>query len=143
MEAPDSNMVPQIGGTSTFPTNPEDFDSDDRISFSQLDNKFLLVHENGTEYEFNEGKNGAEGRWIAVLDEELMEQQQRAYAVQGVDENEPVDAMRRKRKKEYVNGEDVSYIISYVFRHNHCYSTSWKIVSYDYFYIHTSINLMN
>lgn len=111
MDVPDSNTIPQIGGTSTFPTDPEEFDSDDRISFSQLDNKFLLVHENGTEYEFTEGRNGAEGRWIAVLDEELMEQQQRAYAVQGVDENEPVDAMKRKRKKEYVNGEDVSFLL--------------------------------
>jgi len=28
--------------------------------------------------------------------------------VAGVDENEPVDAIKKKRKKEYVNGEDVS-----------------------------------
>lgn len=98
----------QSSNQSTFPTNPEEFDMDDRISFSKLDNKYLLVHENGTEYEFTEGRNGADGRWIPVVDEELMEQQQRAYAVQGVDENEPVDAIKRKRKKEYVNGEDVS-----------------------------------
>lgn len=111
MEPPALNPDPQSGGVSgksSFPTNPEEFDKDDRISFSKLDNKYLLVHENGTEYEFTEGRNGAEGRWIPVLDEELMEQQQRAYAVQGVDESEPVDAMKRKRKKEYVNGEDVS-----------------------------------
>lgn len=104
-----SPITQQTGSSGfSFPTNPDEFDSDDRISFSKLDNKFLLVHENGAEYEFVEGKNGAEGRWMAVLDEELMEQQQRAYAVEGVDENEPVDALKRKRKKEYVNGEDVS-----------------------------------
>jgi len=88
---------------SSFPTNVEEFDSDDRISFSTLDNKFLLVQADGTEFEFDR----AIKRWIPVLDEALLEEQQRAYQVSGVDENEPVDAMRKKRKKEYVNGEDV------------------------------------
>ena len=36
-----------------------------------------------------------------------MEQQRQAYAVQGVDESEPAVAPK-KRKQEYVNGEDVS-----------------------------------
>ena len=88
---------------SAFPTNPEEFDSDDRISFSKLDNKFLLVHEDGTEYEFDD----AIKRWIPVLDEALLEQQQKAYMMSGVDESEPAEAMKRKRKKEYINGEDV------------------------------------
>ncbi|KAL3420892.1 nuclear mrna splicing factor-associated [Phlyctema vagabunda] len=88
--------------SSNFPTNPEDFDSDDRISFSKLSNKFLLEQEDGTEYEFDD----AIKRWIPVVDEALLEEQQRAYQVSGVDESEPVDAMKRKRKKEYVNGED-------------------------------------
>lgn len=90
-------------GASSFPLNPEEFDSDDRISFSKLDNKFLLVQDDGTEFEFDD----AIKRWIPVLDEALLEEQRKAYAVQGVDENEPVEAQRRKRKKEYVNGEDV------------------------------------
>lgn len=87
-----------------FPTNPEEFDADDRISWSKLDNKFVLVQENGDEFEFN----GAVKRWVRVIDESEAEQQQRAYMVAGVDESEPVEAMQRKRKKEYVNGEDVS-----------------------------------
>jgi HIV Tat-specific factor 1 len=91
---------------SAFPTNPVEFDSDDRISFSTLDNKFLLVQEDGTEFEFDE----AIKRWIPVLDEALLEVQQRAYMVSGVDESEPVETMKRKRKKEYVNGEDVSLL---------------------------------
>lgn len=89
---------------SPFPTNPEEFDSDDRISFSKLDNKFLLVQEDGVEFEFDD----AIKRWIPVLDEALLEEQQKAYRVSGVDESEPVEAMKRKRKKEYINGEDVS-----------------------------------
>jgi len=87
----------------SFPTDPSEFDADDRISFSKLDNKFLLVQDDGTEFEFDD----AIKRWIPVLDEALLEEQQKAYKVSGVDETEPVEAMKRKRKKEYVNGEDV------------------------------------
>ena len=92
------------GTAAPFPTNPEEFDSDDRISFSKLDQKFLLVQDDGTEFEFDD----AIKRWVPVLDEALLEEQQKAYRVSGVDESEPVDAIKRKRKKEYVNGEDVS-----------------------------------
>lgn len=88
---------------SSFPTDPAEFDADDRISYSKLDNKFLLVQDDGTEFEFDDALK----RWVPLLDEALLEQQQKAYAMQGVDENEPVEAQRRKRKKEYVNGEDV------------------------------------
>ncbi|TVY48180.1 Splicing factor U2AF-associated protein [Lachnellula occidentalis] len=93
---------PEEVQASNFPTNPEEFDSDDRISFSKLDNKFLLVQDDGTEFEFDD----AIKRWIPVLDEALLEEQQKAYRVSGVDETEPVEAMKKKRKKEYVNGED-------------------------------------
>lgn len=86
-----------------FPTNPEEFDSDDRISFSKLDNKFLLVQEDGTEFEFDNGLK----RWVPILDEALLEEQQKAYKVEGVDD-EVVDRKNKKRKNEYVNGEDVS-----------------------------------
>lgn len=94
----------QEATASVFPTNPEEFDSDDRISFSKLDNKFLLVQEDGSEFEFDDGIK----RWVSVLDEALLEQQQQAYMVAGIDESEPVEAKRKKRKKEYTNGEDVS-----------------------------------
>ncbi|EKD12141.1 uncharacterized protein L3040_003347 [Drepanopeziza brunnea f. sp. 'multigermtubi'] len=85
-----------------FPSNPEEFDSDERISFSKLDNKFLLVQADGAEFEFDDALR----KWRPVVDEALLEEQQKAYMVSGVDEAEPVDAMKRKRKKEYVNGED-------------------------------------
>ena len=104
------NMEPQdpfLHASSSFPIDPTEFDADDRISYSKLDNKFLLVQEDGTEFEFDD----AIKRWIPVVDEALLEEQQRAYAMQGVDENEPVEAQRKKRKKEYVNGEDVGRIL--------------------------------
>lgn len=88
---------------AAFPTDPNQFDSDERISFSKLDRKFLLVQDDGTEFEFDD----AIKRWIPVVDEALLEEQRKAYQVTGVDESEPVDALKRKRKKEYVNGEDV------------------------------------
>ncbi|POS83797.1 hypothetical protein EPUL_005089 [Erysiphe pulchra] len=87
---------------SSFPTNLQDFDGDERISFSKTDNKFILVQSDGSEFIFDE----AIKRWVPVVDEALLEAQQMAYKVAGVDENEPVDVKNRKRKKEYVNGED-------------------------------------
>jgi HIV Tat-specific factor 1 len=115
MEPPDVSTQT----SSSFPLDPSEFGADDRISFSKLDNKFLLVQDDGTEFEFDE----AIKRWIPVLDEALLEEQQKAYAVQGVDENEPVEEQRKKRKKEYVNGEDVralspSFSYVYIFATN-------------------------
>jgi HIV Tat-specific factor 1 len=102
---------PSLYASSSFPIDPAEFDADDRISYSKLDNKFLLVQEDGTEFEFDD----AIKRWIPVVDEALLEEQQKAYAVQGVDENEPVEAQRKKRKKEYVNGEDVCHCFILLF----------------------------
>lgn len=41
------------------------------------------------------------------LDEALLEQQSAAYAVQGVDESEPAQPLKKKRKQIYTNGEEV------------------------------------
>ena len=88
-------MAAPTSGPLSFPTDPQTFDSDERISFSTLDKKFLLVDANGEEYEFDDALK----RWVPVLDEELMAQQAAAYRVEGVDENETVEEMR-KRKRE-------------------------------------------
>jgi len=44
------------------------------------------------------------------LDDALLEQQRQAYAVKGVDESEPAQQPKKKRKQEYTTGEDVSEI---------------------------------
>ncbi|KEY71038.1 hypothetical protein S7711_00862 [Stachybotrys chartarum IBT 7711] len=44
----------------SFPVDVQEFDSDERISFSRLDNKFIAVHDDGTEYEFDADAK----RWI-------------------------------------------------------------------------------
>lgn len=36
-----------------FPTDIQEFDGDDRISFSKLDNRFIAVQDDGTEFEFD------------------------------------------------------------------------------------------
>ncbi|KAI0430629.1 hypothetical protein F5Y09DRAFT_223623 [Xylaria sp. FL1042] len=59
----------------SFPTDPQEFDSDDRISFSRLDNKFVGVLDDGSEFEWDAQLK----RWIPSIDEELLAQQQSAY----------------------------------------------------------------
>lgn len=63
----------------TFPTDPAEFENDDRISFSKLDNKYIAVQESdGTEFEFDAQLK----RWIPLADEDeeaLILQQQSAY----------------------------------------------------------------
>lgn len=57
----DSPISPGDNGIrSNFPLDPEDFDSDPRISFSKLDNKFILETEDGEEYSYDTALK----RWI-------------------------------------------------------------------------------
>ena len=50
------------------------------------------------------------------MDDSLLEQQRAAYAVQGVDESEPVQAANKKKRKkdEYTNGDEVGHTLSYL-----------------------------
>ena len=62
MEAAQSSHSPEAP-LSTFPKNPEDFDADPRVSFSKLDNKFILEADDGQEYEFDDALK----RWVPVV----------------------------------------------------------------------------
>jgi HIV Tat-specific factor 1 len=86
----------------SFPTNPEEFDHDERISYSKLDNKYIAVQDDGTEYEFDEGLK----RWIPMLDEALIEEQQRGYMMPDLDAGS--DRQGKKRKMDYSNDREVS-----------------------------------
>lgn len=61
---PDDNAAatapPAIEPAAGFPRDPAEFDSDPRISFSKLDNKFILETEDGQEFEFDTALK----RWI-------------------------------------------------------------------------------
>ena len=62
MEAAPSSHSPETP-LSTFPKNPEEFDADPRVSFSKLDNKFILEADDGQEYEFDDALK----RWVPVV----------------------------------------------------------------------------
>ena len=48
---------------SGFPQSPSAFDSDHRVSFSKLDDKYILETDEGTEYEWDTALK----RWIPVV----------------------------------------------------------------------------
>ena len=41
------------------------------------------------------------------MDDALLEQQRAAYAVKGVDESEPAQPTKKRKKQVYTNGENV------------------------------------
>ena len=57
------SQSPNEGAQSGFPQSPSEFDSDPRISFSKLDEKFILETEEGTEFEWDNGLR----RWIPAV----------------------------------------------------------------------------
>ncbi|KAE8355564.1 hypothetical protein BDV28DRAFT_128687 [Aspergillus coremiiformis] len=82
--------------SGNFPQDPSEFDSDPRISFSKLDNKFILETEDGQEFEYETVLK----RWIPTVDEELLRQQQEAYKVQGVGDSDEVTTSQFKKKRK-------------------------------------------
>ncbi|RMZ87394.1 hypothetical protein DV736_g5379, partial [Chaetothyriales sp. CBS 134916] len=89
--------VPTYEGVqSGFPKSPSKFGADPRISFSKLDNKFLLETEEGTEYEWDSSLK----RWIPVLDQELLDQQAAIYRVAGMEDDAATTAPNKKKHKQ-------------------------------------------
>ncbi|XDG06526.1 hypothetical protein ABKA04_006141 [Annulohypoxylon sp. FPYF3050] len=92
---------PQPAPGLSFPTNPQEFEHDERISFSKLDNKYIAVQDDGSEFEWDSQLK----RWIPVLDEELLAQQQSAYGgAASPDDDSSSNAPNKKRKKGHANG---------------------------------------
>ncbi|KAI1082832.1 hypothetical protein F5B20DRAFT_530577 [Whalleya microplaca] len=84
----------------SFPTDPKEFEQDERISFSKLDSKYIAVQDDGSEFEWDAQLK----RWIPSIDEELLAQQQSAYGLDTTTTTAPEDDDRngggnRKRKK--------------------------------------------
>ncbi|MCJ1344753.1 hypothetical protein MMC31_002956 [Peltigera leucophlebia] len=98
----DTIIDPLSFSQSNFPQSPGEFDADPRVSFSKLDNKFILEIDEDHEFEYDDALK----RWVPVLDDALLEQQRAAYAVEGVDESEPAQPLKQKRKQVYTNGEN-------------------------------------
>lgn len=95
-------MAEPIAEIHTFPTDPAEFDSDERISFSKLDNKYIAVQEvDGAEFEFDAQLK----RWIPVVDEEeeaLIQRQKDAYFMNS-EEPSASNGNGKKRKKDEVS----------------------------------------
>jgi HIV Tat-specific factor 1 len=62
LRSPDDATAPALERAS-FPQDPAEFDSDPRISFLKLDNKFILETEDGQEFEFDTALK----RWIPTV----------------------------------------------------------------------------
>lgn len=61
---PMASPSPENGGRSrNFPLEPSEFDSDPRISFSKLDDKFILETEDGQEFVYD----GVIKRWVQTV----------------------------------------------------------------------------
>ena len=89
----------------TFPTNIEEFDQDERISFSKLDNKYIAVQDDGTEYEFDVDLK----RWLPIIDDALIEEHQRAYITSlGDDDTETGQSGKGQGQKRKNNDREVS-----------------------------------
>ncbi|KAL5336928.1 putative nuclear mRNA splicing factor-associated protein [Aspergillus crustosus] len=103
LQDPKTDATESPSPFGNFPQDPSEFDSDPRISFSKLDNKFILETDDGQEYSYDTILK----RWIPTVDDDLLQQQQEAYKVQGVDEDEQATAQQlKKKRKQQGNAEE-------------------------------------
>ncbi|KAJ7647343.1 hypothetical protein FB45DRAFT_893169 [Roridomyces roridus] len=75
------------------------FAGDDRIYLEKSSNTWRYEEEDGTEMEYD----AAKGKWVPLVDEDLLKRQQAAYSIAGVDEETPaapVLARENKKRKE-------------------------------------------
>ncbi|KAL9086354.1 MAG: hypothetical protein Q9165_007140 [Trypethelium subeluteriae] len=90
-----------------FPRTIYDFENDPRVSFSKLDNKYILEDDDGSEWEWQGGVGPnadlGEGRWLPLVDADLLEQQQQAYAAPEASEK-PDTTNEKKRKHSSGDG---------------------------------------
>ncbi len=92
--------------SASFPTNPAEFDQDERISYSRLDNKYIAVHDDGTEFEFNPQQK----TW-SIIEEEDDAVADDAVLVENVARQESIDRLdgdSRKRKDGPGRDDEVS-----------------------------------
>ena len=86
-----------------FPTDVREFDADERISFSKLDNKFIAVHDDGTEFEFDAELK----KWVPTEEEPLEDDLNDVSDYSRTPAEN--DALHQKRKHDEENGDEVSW----------------------------------
>jgi HIV Tat-specific factor 1 len=87
-----------------FPTDPRQFDSDDRISFSKVDNKFIAVHDDGSEFEFNADLK----RWVPAEEEESLDGELEGLVGHASSSHDIGESASKKRKNGSNEGAEVS-----------------------------------
>ncbi|KAG9302907.1 hypothetical protein G9A89_022323 [Geosiphon pyriformis] len=84
--------APPSLGTSNL--NP-DFASDPRMQFVQETEKWTYIANDGVSYEYDEIHKA----WFPMYNEDLIEAQQSAYSIPGIDEAEPVVSKQKTKRK--------------------------------------------
>ncbi|TQV96845.1 nuclear mRNA splicing factor-associated protein [Cordyceps javanica] len=84
----------------SLPTDIQEFDGDDRISFSKLDSKFIAVQDDGTEFEFD-----ADRRVWLPLDEQTLDESAETQTV--LQESQGAGAGSGKRRHDEDNGSEL------------------------------------
>ncbi|KAF2745409.1 hypothetical protein M011DRAFT_135523 [Sporormia fimetaria CBS 119925] len=89
-----------------FPTEIDDFDSDERITFSRIDNTYILEDEEGKQWEFNQ----AAGRWFQPATEEERRAYEAAFGgpADEAQSAEPTRAQVQKKRKAAAPAEPES-----------------------------------
>lgn len=62
-QGPNNNNDGEGGPFNNFPQDPSEFENDPRVSFSKLDDKYILETEDGQEFEYD----SALKRWIPTV----------------------------------------------------------------------------
>ncbi|KAH7914131.1 hypothetical protein BJ138DRAFT_1123787 [Hygrophoropsis aurantiaca] len=94
-----SSIPPSAAVGSSAEAQAAIFAADPRIHFSKESGTWRLEEEDGSELEYDSAK----GKWVPLVDEDLVKKQQAAYSVAGVDEEAPaapVLARANKKRKE-------------------------------------------
>ncbi|KAJ6499309.1 hypothetical protein C8R45DRAFT_821272 [Mycena sanguinolenta] len=78
------------------------FANDDRIYLEKTTNTWRYEEEDGTEMEYD----AAKGTWVPLVDEDLVQRQQAAYSIAGVDESTPAAPVLARENKKRKQPED-------------------------------------
>ncbi|KAI0032248.1 hypothetical protein K488DRAFT_50289 [Vararia minispora EC-137] len=96
---PLTQALPTAAAGSSVEAQAAAFQADDRIHFDRQSGTWRIEDDDGSELEYD----NVNGKWVPVVDEELLRSQQAAYSVAGVDEEmpaAPVLARSSKKRKE-------------------------------------------
>ncbi|KIW01297.1 hypothetical protein, variant [Verruconis gallopava] len=85
-----------MAGVRSFPQSKDEFQTDDRISYYEEDDKWILEDEDGVEWEWVEST----GKWAPVLDDKVIAQHQQAYAHTSTNDTETAEEQFKQKKRK-------------------------------------------